>query len=319
MISEDASYQHHVLAPTRLWPLGGDGVSLQDRGEADEEEKEGQPIGSVENLKTAIRALRLALRARTLRGEAVHVFLALAWARCIHALDRLSDGRAKECSEVGLHEGPVSLSLARALELMELQVAQRIIPAERAVMLLQVSKTMRAAMAMMIPAGMIRVNENDSPRTCYLRKWCSAVSKSECRTSVEELPMSTGVESDQAQERQALGSVRQVGRWLWRSSCRESDEPSNSLPHARGQGGHLLGRVLSERERQECMVEAGHEIGSLTWVKGKKVRDMIGRVTLLCFACIPMCSGLIDRSVILYLDTHARTLVRALSHNRPQS
>jgi hypothetical protein len=298
-VSEDASYQPRASSPTRLWPRADDGVSLQNRGEEDEEEKEGQPIGSVENLKTAIRALRLALRARTLRGEAVHVFLALAWARCLHALDRLSDGRAKECSQVGLHESSVSLSLARALELMEVPLAQRIIPAERAVMLLQVSKTMRAAMAMMMPAGMVRVNKNDSPRTSYLRKWCAAVSKSECRSTVEELPISTEVNSDQAQERQALGSVSQVGRWLWRSSsCRQSDEPSNSLPHARGQGGHLLGRVLSERERQECMVEAGNEIGSLTWVKGEKVLGMIGCMTLLCFACIPMCSGLNDQSVL---------------------
>ena len=50
-------------------------------------------------------------------------------------------------------------ALTRALETMEEELAIRIIPEERSVMLLQVSKTMRTAMQRVSPSAMIKVKK----------------------------------------------------------------------------------------------------------------------------------------------------------------
>ena len=50
-------------------------------------------------------------------------------------------------------------TLVKALETMEEELAIRVIPAERSVMLLQVSKTMRTAMQRVSPPAMIKVKK----------------------------------------------------------------------------------------------------------------------------------------------------------------
>ena len=69
--------------------------------------------------------------------------------------------------------------LVRALETMEEELAIRIIPEKRSVMLLQVSKTMRTAMQRVSPPAMIKVKKGqtlltESVKTAILdmMKWC---------------------------------------------------------------------------------------------------------------------------------------------------
>ena len=70
-------------------------------------------------------------------------------------------------------------ALVRALETMEEELAIRVIPGERSVMLLQVSKTMRTAMQRVSPPAMIKVKKGqifltESVKNAILdmMKWC---------------------------------------------------------------------------------------------------------------------------------------------------
>ena len=68
-------------------------------------------------------------------------------------------------------------ALLRVLETMEEELAIRIIPAERSVMLLQVSKTMRTAMQRVSPPAMIKVKQGQRPESVKhamlnMMKWC---------------------------------------------------------------------------------------------------------------------------------------------------
>ena len=70
-------------------------------------------------------------------------------------------------------------ALVRALETMEEELAIRIIPEERSVMLLQVSKTMRTAMQRVSPPAMIKVKKGQTLLTesvqsamLDMMKWC---------------------------------------------------------------------------------------------------------------------------------------------------
>ena len=56
-------------------------------------------------------------------------------------------------------------ALVRALETMEEGLAIRVIPEERSVMLLQVSKTMRTAMEHVSPPAMIKVKRGQRPES----------------------------------------------------------------------------------------------------------------------------------------------------------
>ena len=58
--------------------------------------------------------------------------------------------------------GVSALVLVRALETMEEELAIRVIPEERSVMLLQVSKTMRTAMQRVSPPAMIKVKNGET-------------------------------------------------------------------------------------------------------------------------------------------------------------
>ena len=65
----------------------------------------------------------------------------------------------------------------RALETMEGDLAIRVIPGERIVMLLQVSKTMRTAMQRVSPPAMIDVKRGQRPESVKnamlnMMKWC---------------------------------------------------------------------------------------------------------------------------------------------------
>ena len=67
--------------------------------------------------------------------------------------------------------------LVRALEAIEVDVARRIVPAQRAVMLRLVSKSIRAAMGAIKPAGMIKVKgrqgeEEVSAGLVRMMQWC---------------------------------------------------------------------------------------------------------------------------------------------------
>ena len=70
-------------------------------------------------------------------------------------------------------------ALVRALETMEEELAIRMIPGERSVMLLQVSKTMRTAMQRVSPPAMIKVKKGQGCLTESVKhaildmmKWC---------------------------------------------------------------------------------------------------------------------------------------------------
>ena len=70
-------------------------------------------------------------------------------------------------------------ALVRALETMEEELAIRVIPEERSVMLLQVSKTMRTAMQRVSPLAMIKVKKGQTFLTKSIQsamldmmKWC---------------------------------------------------------------------------------------------------------------------------------------------------
>ena len=68
-------------------------------------------------------------------------------------------------------------ALVRVLETMEEELAIRIIPGERSVMLLQVSKTMRTAMQRVRPPAMIKVKRGQRPESVEnamlnMMKWC---------------------------------------------------------------------------------------------------------------------------------------------------
>ena len=68
-------------------------------------------------------------------------------------------------------------ALVRALETMEEELATRLIPGERSVMLLQVSKTMRSAMQRVRPPAMIKAKagqQTGGVQTAILGmiKWC---------------------------------------------------------------------------------------------------------------------------------------------------
>ena len=72
---------------------------------------------------------------------------------------------------------PGASALVRALETMEEELAIRVIPEERAVMLLQVSKTMRTAMRRVSPPAMIKVRQGQRPESVKnailnMMKWC---------------------------------------------------------------------------------------------------------------------------------------------------
>ena len=56
-------------------------------------------------------------------------------------------------------------ALVTALETMEEELAIRLIPQERSVMLLQVSKTMRTAMQRVSPPAMIKVKRGQRPES----------------------------------------------------------------------------------------------------------------------------------------------------------
>jgi len=67
--------------------------------------------------------------------------------------------------------------IVRALETMEEELAIRVIPEERSVMLLQVSKTMRTAMQRVSPPAMIKVKKGQRPESVEkaildMMKWC---------------------------------------------------------------------------------------------------------------------------------------------------
>jgi hypothetical protein len=65
-------------------------------------------------------------------------------------------------------------ALVRALETMEEELAIRVIPEERSVMLLQVSKTMRTAMHRVRPPAMIKVKQGqrtESVKNAMLTIW----------------------------------------------------------------------------------------------------------------------------------------------------
>ena len=86
-------------------------------------------------------------------------------------------GRQK-CDHVLTSSTGVS-ALVRALATMEEELAIRVIPEERSVMLLQVSKTMRTAMQRVSPPAMIKVKKGqtfltESVKTAMLdmMKWC---------------------------------------------------------------------------------------------------------------------------------------------------
>ena len=68
-------------------------------------------------------------------------------------------------------------ALVRVLETMEEELAIRVIPGERSVMLLQVSKTMRTAMQRVRPPAMIQVKRGQRPESVKnamlnMMKWC---------------------------------------------------------------------------------------------------------------------------------------------------
>ena len=68
-------------------------------------------------------------------------------------------------------------ALVMALETMEEELAIRLIPQERSVMLLQVSKTMRTAMQRVSPPAMITVKPGQRPESVKnamlnMMKWC---------------------------------------------------------------------------------------------------------------------------------------------------
>ena len=68
-------------------------------------------------------------------------------------------------------------ALVRALETMEEELAIRVIPGERSVMLLQVSKTMRTALQRVSPPAMIKVKAGQQPGSVqtailHMIKWC---------------------------------------------------------------------------------------------------------------------------------------------------
>ena len=86
------------------------------------------------------------------------------------------EGRGKEM-EAGDTGGSAPSELARALEVVEVEVARRIVPAERAVMLRRVSRSMRAAMEVIKPAGVIRVKrgqgeEEVTASLVRMMQWC---------------------------------------------------------------------------------------------------------------------------------------------------
>ena len=75
--------------------------------------------------------------------------------------------------------GVSALALVRVLEALEEELAIRVIPEERSVMLLQVSKTMRTAMQRVSPPAMIKVKKGqtfltESVQSAMLdmMKWC---------------------------------------------------------------------------------------------------------------------------------------------------
>ena len=68
-------------------------------------------------------------------------------------------------------------ALVRTLETMEEELAIRVIPEERSVMLLQVSKTVRTAMQRVSPPAMIKVKRGQRPESVEnamlnMMKWC---------------------------------------------------------------------------------------------------------------------------------------------------
>ena len=74
---------------------------------------------------------------------------------------------------------PGASALVRVLETMEEELAIRVIPQERSVMLLQVSKTMRTAMQRVSPPAMIKVKKGQTLLTESIQgamldmmKWC---------------------------------------------------------------------------------------------------------------------------------------------------
>ena len=72
--------------------------------------------------------------------------------------------------EAGDTGGSAPSELARALEVVEVEVARRIVPAERAIMLRRVSRSMRAAMAVIQPAGVIRVKSEQGQEVMASKK-----------------------------------------------------------------------------------------------------------------------------------------------------
>ena len=71
----------------------------------------------------------------------------------------------------------VSAPYLRAMETTEEELAIRLIPQERSVMLLQVSKTMRTAMQRVSPPAMIKVKRGQRPESVKnamlnMMKWC---------------------------------------------------------------------------------------------------------------------------------------------------
>ena len=68
-------------------------------------------------------------------------------------------------------------ALVRVLETMEEELAIRVIPEERSVMLLQVSKTMRTVMRRVSPPALIKVKQGQRPESVKnamlnMMKWC---------------------------------------------------------------------------------------------------------------------------------------------------
>ena len=87
-------------------------------------------------------------------------------------------GAANGCDHV-MTASTAPSALMRALETMEEELAIRLIPEERSVMLLQVSKTMRTAMQRVSPPAMIKVKEGETFLTESVKnamldmmKWC---------------------------------------------------------------------------------------------------------------------------------------------------
>ena len=85
-------------------------------------------------------------------------------------------------------------ALVRALESLEEELAIRVIPEERSVMLLQVSKTMRTAMQRVSPPAMIKVRKGQTFLTKNIQsaildmmKWCriTAINLSNARIGAE--------------------------------------------------------------------------------------------------------------------------------------